>query len=164
VKRDGGYITEKEYLDREILSDTRHHYIKGYEVTRPNSCVAHCRISSNVFLPLGGFLEGTSYHTCIVDVKIKVDNCFFYPDIMVEHIEKIDNKNVFTESPVLIIEIVSDSTRAMDIATKFTAYQKIPTLEEYILIEQDFVHVQVFRRKNRWRGQVYLMGEKVDFE
>ena len=83
---------------------------------------------------------------------------------MVEHIEKLDSKNVFTECPILIIEIVSDSTRIMDNITKFITYQKIPTLKEYILIEQDFAHVQVFSRQNNWRGRVYLIGEEVRFE
>ena len=62
----------------------------------------------------------------------------------------------FTESPTLIVEVLSKSTRRMDETTKRTAYQQITTLQEYILIEQDFVDVEVVRRSRGWHRNAFI--------
>ena len=78
---------------------------------------------------------------------------------------KDDNDNdYYTESPVIIVEVLSKSTRRMDETAKKFAYQTLPTLEEYVLIEQDFVDVEVCRRSEGWVSHHYFMGDNVTFD
>lgn len=77
--------------------------------------------------------------------------------------DKTDNA-YYTESPVLLVEVLSKSTRRKDKTIKRTAYQSLPGLQEYVLIEQDFVDVEVCRRSSSWVSNHYFLGDEVWFE
>jgi len=62
------------------------------------------------------------------------------------------------------VEVLSKSTRQRDKTLKKMAYQSLPSLQEYVLIEQDFVDVEVCRRSAQWQSQHYLLGDEVWFE
>jgi Uma2 family endonuclease len=70
----------------------------------------------------------------------------------------------FTETPLFIVEVLSRSTRKKDTTLKFISYINIPSLQEYVLIEQDFVDVQVFRRSENWLVRHYFLGDEITFE
>ncbi len=65
--------------------------------------------------------------------------------------------------PLIIVEVLSKSTRKIDHSVKRDAYVQIPSLEEYVLIEQDFVHVEVARRSDGWKSTHYFLGDDVPF-
>lgn len=69
------------------------------------------------------------------DIKVKIDDCYFYPDVLVDCSDLADD-SVFTETPTIIVEVLSKSTRHIDRVIKREKYLQIPTLQEYILIEQ----------------------------
>jgi Uma2 family endonuclease len=69
----------------------------------------------------------------------------------------------YTESPVIIVEILSKSTRRTDRALKRLAYQRLPSLQEYVLIEQDFVEVEICRRAKHWQSEFYFLGDEACF-
>jgi Uma2 family endonuclease len=73
----------------------------------------------------------------------------------------LPDDSTFTTTPVLIVEVISKSTRRMDEQTKRLAYTQIPSLQEYILIEQDFVQIEVIRRQAGWLPQHYFLGESI---
>jgi Uma2 family endonuclease len=64
----------------------------------------------------------------------------------------------------VIIEVLSKSTRRRDETIKRRLYQTIPTLLEYVLIEQDIVDVEVCRRSEGWVSNHYFLGDDVTFE
>jgi len=68
------------------------------------------------------------------------------------------------EGPVLIVEVLSRSTRRFDKTEKRAEYLTLPSLQEYILIEQDFAEVEVQRRSNQWRSEYYYLGQDIHFE
>jgi Uma2 family endonuclease len=74
------------------------------------------------------------------------------------------NNEYYAETPIIIVEVLSNSTRRLDETIKKLAYQAIPTLQEYVLVEQDFVDVEVCRRNAGWVSEHYFMGENVTFE
>ena len=96
-------------------------------------------------------------------MKIKVDSKYFYPDVLVD-CSNLSGDSYFTESPVLIVEVLSKSTRQIDEKLKREVYLHIATLQEYILIEQDFVDIEIVRRSNGWRSEHYYLGEEISFE
>jgi len=69
-----------------------------------------------------------------------------------------------THAPLILVEVLSKSTRQTDHTLKLTAYQQLPSLLEYVLIEQDFVDVEVCRRNNHWQSEHFYLGSEVFFE
>jgi len=94
-------------------------------------------------------------------MKVKVGTKFFYPDVLVD----CSNINgYFTENPKLIIEVLSKSTRRTDKTIKLMAYTQIPSLEEYVLIDQDMVEIEVLQRNEGWIPKSYYLGDNVTFD
>jgi len=98
-------------------------------------------------------------------MKVKISDRstrFFYPDVMV--VCDINNDNdYFQNSPVIIVEVLSQSTRKNDFTIKMMSYFNIPSLEEYVLIEQDICQVQVYRKKDHWQSTTYFPGDEITF-
>jgi len=76
--------------------------------------------------------------------------------------EQEDNE-YYRNTLLLIVEVVSRSTRKRDNTIKRLSYQNIAILEEYVLIEQDFVDVEVCRRSKHWWPEHYYLGDTVHF-
>lgn len=156
------FISQDEYLAGELMSEVKHEYIDGAIYAMAGASKNHERIIGNVFTKLHAHLENTPCEPFLSDLKIKVANNFFYPDIMVVCEDNTDH-DYYTESPVLIIEVLSKSTRKTDQALKRMAYQSLPSLNEYVLIEQDFIDVEICRKPNHWQSEHYFLGEEVHF-
>ncbi len=156
-------ISEEEYLAGEEISELKHEFINGEIYAMSGTSKNHERISGNIYRKIGNFLEGSPCEPFSSDVKVKVGNDFFYPDAMVVCDDQTD-QDYYTETPTIIVEVLSKSTRRYDETIKRIAYQSIPTLQEYILIEQDFVSVEVSRKKDGWQSKHYLLGEEFTLE
>lgn len=70
----------------------------------------------------------------------------------------------FTTTPVIVVEVLSNSTRKMDKTLKLMSYINIPSLQEYIMIEQDFVDIAILRRSEGWFTKHYFLGDAISFE
>ena len=156
-------ITVEEYLAGELVSDIKHEYEDGYVYAMAGVSKNHQSIAGNVLAEIRQHLKTTRCRPFGTDVKIKVAGKFYYPDMMVVCEDNSDSA-YYTESPVLIVEVLSDSTKQRDKTVKKLAYQSLPSLQEYVLIEQDFVDVEVCRRSAQWQSQHYLAGDEVWFE
>ena len=95
--------------------------------------------------------------------KVKVGSNFFYPDALVD-CNFDESKPYFTTTPIVIVEVLSNSTQQTDRTTKRLSYINIPTLVEYVLIEQDFVDIEVMRKSDNWKSSHYFLGDKVHFD
>jgi len=151
-------ITEEEYLAGEEISAIKHEFVDGEIYAMSGASKNHERIAGNIFVRLHSHLQNSSCEPFSSDVKVKVDDNFFYPDAMVVCDDKTDH-DYYTESPTIVVEVLSKSTRRYDETVKRLAYQSISTLQEYILIEQDFVDVEVCRRSDGWMSQHYFSGD-----
>lgn len=156
-------ISIEEYLAGELISDIKHEYEDGYVYAMAGVSKNHQSIADNVLGEIRQHLKTMRCRPFGADVKIKVAGKFYYPDMMVVCEDK-SNSAYYTESPVLIVEVLSDSTKQRDKTVKKLAYQSLPSLQEYVLIEQDFVDVEVCRRSAQWQSQHYLAGDEVWFE
>lgn len=93
-------------------------------------------------------------------MKVKAGGCFFYPDLMVD-CKNADGDRDYRESPLIIMEVLSKNTRKIDHRLKRLAYQNLPSLQEYVQIEQDFVDIEICRRSNRWQSEHFYLGEEI---
>jgi len=162
------YISEEEYLQGELISDIKHEYINGYVYAMVGASIKHNRISRNVLYGLENSLrqKKSSCETFSSDMKVKISvesSSFFYPDVMVVCDTNHDD-NYFQNSPVIIVEVLSKSTRKNDKTLKKQAYFKIPSLEEYVIIDQDYCEIEVFRKTNDWKSSLYFIGDEITFE
>lgn len=155
--------TEAEYLEGEKNADIRHEYIDGRIYAMSGAKAAHNRIAGNIFAELRSHLKGKPCQPYTADMKVRIGSKYFYPDVMVDCSE-LPDESYFTETPVLLVEVLSRSTRRMDETVKRAAYMQIPTLQEYLLIEQDFVEVTVMRRREQWQPVCYYLGDAFALE
>ncbi|MGZ5017256.1 MAG: Uma2 family endonuclease [Methylobacter sp.] len=159
----GGWISEEDYLAGELTGEIKHEYIDGYVYAMAGASRNHERIAGNVFGELRNFLKNKPCEPFSSDLKIKAGSRFFYPDVMVVCDEQSQH-DYYTDSPVIVVEVLSKASRRVDETTKRIAYQSIPCLKEYVLIEQDFVDVEVCRRSEGWVSNHYFMGDSVLFD
>jgi len=163
LKQQAEWISEEAYLQGELVSERKHEYIDGVVYAMAGASKNHQRITGNVFGELKTLLKNKTCEPFSSEIKVKVGSKFFYPDVMVVCEDDRDNA-YYSENPVIIVEVLSKSTRRMDETAKKFAYQTLPTLKEYVLIEQDFVDVEVCRRSEGWVSYHYFMGDTVTFE
>ena len=154
------FLSEDEYLSGEEVSSVRHEYVNGQVYAMAGSTDKHNLISLNA----GSLFNTQLPEHCeifMADMKVRIqtqkDLMFYYPDVMVCCAED-DRATYFRKKPCLIIEVLSRSTERQDRFEKFWAYQQIPTLQEYLLLNQNFQEATLFRRSNGWQPEVYREG------
>ncbi len=164
----GSEVSPEEYLKGELESEVKHEYRDGYVYAMAGASKKHNQISRNILYVLENNLrqKKSTCETFSSDMKVKLSNkanSFFYPDVMVTCED--DNENEYYQNyPIIIIEVLSKSTRKNDSSSKMLNYFNCPTLDEYVLVEQDFCQVQVFRRKHNWQSKHYFPGDEITFE
>ena len=80
-----------------------------------------------------------------VRIRTAERNVFYYPDVLVS-CDPRDREPYYRQHPCLIAEVLSPHTARLDRFEKFLFYQQIDTLEEYLLVSQDYRQAEVFRR------------------
>ena len=155
-------ISEENYLQGELLAETKHEYIDGQVHAMAGASENHNLLSLNMASELRNHLKGTPCRTFMADMKVKVGSSFFYPDVMVVCQEDNDSE-YYKTAPVIIVEVLSKSTRRFDQTDKRLRCQRIPSLEEYVLIEQDKGEIQVFSKKDQWQSFYYYLGDEITF-
>jgi len=156
------YITPEDYLELERNSPIKHEYIDGYVYAMAGALDAHVTISLNIATLLRNHLRGSGCRVYIVDMKARIEslNRFYYPDVMVTCDRRDQATPEHKRFPCLIIEVLSDSTQGFDRGDKFTDYQKLDSLQEYVLINAKKQQIECFRRKEEglWLLQYYTQS------
>ena len=156
-------ISAEEYLNAELKNDRKHELIYGQIYAMAGASANHERIAGNIYRQFGNHLEHLPCEPFASDMKVKANANFFYPDVIVD-CEFDESQPYYTETPIIIIEVLSKSTCQKDRTIKRFAYLNIPSLQEYVLVEQDFVDIEVVSRKNDWSSKHYFLGDHVTFE
>jgi Uma2 family endonuclease len=143
--------TPEEYLALERHAEFRSEYIDGYIIAMPPGAKRpHNLIVSALSYQLEGHLiDGPcEVYTSTQRVKVSATTDYLYPDVVVScdpQFEGGGNDNLLT--PVLIVEVLSDSTERHDREKKFSLYKRIESLREYVLISQSEVLVEQYARQ-----------------
>jgi Uma2 family endonuclease len=120
-KSEGICMTEAEYLASESNSEVRREYINGRAYAMAGESVNHNTLSANILRKLGNHLEGTPCATFMGGIKVSLAKNYVYPDVIVD-CSKIEMKNYFANAPMIIVEVLSNSTRKRDLTTKLIQY------------------------------------------
>ena len=136
----------EEYLDLEKTARERHEYINGTIRTMAGGSPKHNTIKVNLIIALGLALKNTSYRVFDSDQRLWIPETatFTYPDVTVvqEPINVSDQDETALTNPLLITEVLSESTRNYDRSEKFVTYRSLPSFQEYLLIEPDRVQIE----------------------
>jgi len=142
-------ISVADYLDGEQTAKRKHEYVEGVVYAMVGATNAHNRIATNGTGALYAQLRGKPCQVFNADTKICVrlarGTRFYYPDALV--VCRLNPpSDTFQEAPVVILEVISESTRRTDEYEKREAYLLIGTLCAYILAEQATAAAVVYRR------------------
>ena len=139
----------------------KHEYFKGEIFAMSGAKVRHNTITGNLFVSLANKLKGKKCKPFNSDQRIHIpsNTLFTYPDISIicGEIITLNNDDWNVLNPTVIIEVLSPSTKNYDRGEKFKLYRDIPTLKEYMLVDSESIHVEVFRlnEKNHWELEEY---------
>ncbi|MBO3459724.1 Uma2 family endonuclease [Aetokthonos hydrillicola Thurmond2011] len=148
-------MTVEEYLQWEPQQDVRYEYDNGEVFAMTGGTIPHNDIALNIYRSLYPHLRSMGCRVNVSDVKVQVgsQNQYYYPDVIVSCNPQDLNARNFIQFPKLIVEVLSPGTSAKDRGEKFTNYLKIPTLQEYILIDSEKISVE---RYSRGEGRMWL--------
>src|SRR4051794_25729464 len=107
-------VSIEDYLDGEEISQTRHEFIDGEVYAMAGASDKHYRIAMNIATKLDSHLADSKCEAFMAEMKLQADEkTFYYPDVFVS-CDKIIKSSFYREEPILIIEVVSPSTRQID--------------------------------------------------
>jgi Uma2 family endonuclease len=158
-------ISVEEYLDGEKVSDIKHEYLDGKMYAMAGASLKHNIINANTFGLLWNHLKGQACFPLSSDMLLEISSTQYrYPDIMVVCDDDSSDNDFIRKNPLLIVEVLSKSTRKKDRSEKLKEYLSLPSLQEYVLIEQDIAEIEVQRRNKSWKSSYYFLGDKVTLE
>jgi Uma2 family endonuclease len=142
-------ISIDDYLAGELVSQVKHEYLGGFVYAMAGARNAHNLIAGNIFASLHARLRGNKCRPYNSDTKIRVrlplQVRFYYPDASVV-CEPNPQDDSYQDWPVVIVEVLSRRTRRIDEGEKKDAYFTIPSLQTYLLVEQESPAVVAYRR------------------
>lgn len=132
------FINIEDYLSLEESADEKHEYYRGEIFAMAGGTIAHYQIVSNMVSEVNFFLREKDCQVFPSDLKVhnEANSLFTYPDISIVcgELQKWQGRNDTITNPVVIIEVLSESTQLYDRGQKFKLYRSIPSLKEYLLI------------------------------
>ncbi|MGK7930140.1 MAG: Uma2 family endonuclease [Microcystaceae cyanobacterium] len=156
----------EDYLQQEEKANFKSEYLNGEIIPMAGGTVNHNQIAVNITTELSFAFKKLDYRVYIGDVRLWIPklNTFTYPDIMVVKGEPIyyENRQDTILNPILIIEILSPSTKNYDKEGKFSAYRTIPSFQEYILVSQTKIYGERFLKTDnkKWIFQEYFKEDQ----
>jgi len=156
TKTKSQYYTVEDYLLLEETAEEKSEYCNGEIFTMAGSTPNHNRICLNVSSELNFKLRKTAYQVYMADIKLWIphSNNFKYPDVIIieSNPQYYKNRKDIILNPIVIIEVLSDSTKNYDRGNKFQQYRTLESLQHYILISEDAIHIEYFKKvaKYEW--------------
>ena len=155
--------TLAEYLRREENSSEKHEYYDGIIKKVPMARTPHNLIITNVSTALDTVFENQNKDFYVMSnsqlVYLPGLNFSLYPDVLVvaENLMHFDTNQVLLINPILIVAVLSRSTRSYDRKQKFEEYKTLDSFKEYVLVDQNncFVETRFRERPDTWVENQY---------
>lgn len=155
-------VSIEDYLAGEEHSEIKHEYIGGAVHAMAGGTNDHAAIAANAIGVLFTTLKGKTCRPFTSDAKVRIEYSdhtrFYYPDAQVVCLKK-PGSDRYQEHPVVVIEVLSESTRRTDLSEKRDAYLTIPSLKVLLLVESERPYVLAYRRRaeggfgvEEWKG------------
>lgn len=150
-------LDRADFLAWEAEQASKHEYLDGEVFAMVGARQEHVVVALALAARLREHLRGTRCRAYTSDMKLEVKaaDAVFYPDVMVSCDEADRQRALAIQAPCLVVEVLSEGTAAYDRGAKFAAYRRLPSLQEYLLVDIDRRSLEVFRRQ----PQGWVLGE-----
>ncbi len=160
------YLTPQEYITAERKATLKSEYLSGEIVAMSGASHEHNLITVNTVNGLYNQLADQGCRVFASDMRVGIGagDSYFYPDIAVVCDKPRFEDNEFDTliNPIIVIEVLSQSTEASDKGEKFRRYRQLESLQEYVLISQDQVQVERYHRQDKnWTSSEFTSLEDV---
>ncbi|MDP5337811.1 MAG: Uma2 family endonuclease [Nodularia sp. (in: cyanobacteria)] len=176
LQTENRYYTPAEYLDLEEQAEYKNEYRNGEIIPMTGGTTNHNKIALNFCRKFPLTIADQDYEIYIGDVKLWIPQyrIYTYPDIMVvkgQPIYQGTGTSTIT-NPLLIVEVLSNSTKNYDKTDKFKYYRSLTGFQEYIMIDQYSFAVEQFvkQTEGQWLFKEYegenavLVMDALDFQ
>lgn len=148
-----------DYLAAERTATSKHEYLRGEVWAMAGGSLEHARLAAAMIRELGNALASRPCRVFTSDARVRIlaTDRATYPDVSVVcgPIETAPDDPDALTNPVLLVEVLSETTETADRIEKFAHYRHIPSLREYVLVSQKARRVEVYRRE----GDVWVLRE-----
>lgn len=156
------HMSYADYLALESASEVKHEYLRGEIFAMAGGTPRHSALAMAVGVELSIALAERS---CVVfnsDLRVRIETTDLstYPDVVVVcgPLETAEDDRNAALNPVLIVEVLSDSTEAYDRGQKFSHYRQIPSLREYLLVAQTEPRLEAYAKNEAGRWELAEAG------
>ena len=150
-------MTAEEYLARERQAEEKSEFYQGECFAMAGVSRRHNLLSVNILRHLANHLASKPCQPYVADMRLYIEahEHYVYPDVLVVCDEKayVDEENC--KDATVIVEVLSPSTETYDRGLKFLHYQSLPSLQEYVLISQEILQVEVYHRRIQKQDWIY---------
>ncbi len=152
-------MTLAEFLAWEERQELRYEFDGVRHVAMTGGTFGHAAIQRNLAIAVGGRLRAKPCQFLGSDLKIQVaDGHIRYPDGMVV-CSPVDRTATVVHDPVVVFEVLSPSTAASDRIVKAREYQATPSIQRYVMLEQDRIGATVYARSSEaWTHEILIAG------
>ncbi len=152
-------ISVEDYLEGEKISPVKYEYVEGEVYAMAGTSDNHNIVAGSLYSALLIHLRNSSCLPFFGDIKVRVTKkVYYYPDVLVSCEEDPENP-YFRNAPILIIEVTSPSTEHIDRREKLLFYQQMPSVQEYAIVSQNKMNVEVHRRQPNGSWITYYFDE-----
>jgi Uma2 family endonuclease len=155
-----------QYFELERSSPLRHEYIDGQIIAMAGGTTAHGVIASNLIALLRPKLRGGRCRVFPSDTRVRLSSSrYLYPDVSVscDPRDRVSENSEHISYPCLVVEVLSQSTRAYDRGGKFALYEDLHTLVDYVLIDQARRAAEARSRQpdGSWAVRTFGVGDEL---
>jgi len=149
-------LSPEEYLEQERRAEYKSEYLVGEIFALAGASRRHALIVTNLIGELGQQLRGKPCEVYSGDLRLRVTptGLYTYPDVMLvcADVQFADDQKDTVLNPVVLIEVLSESTSDYDRGRKFEYYRTLPSLSEYLTVAQDKPHIEHWTRQQEDSG------------
>lgn len=148
-------LSVEEYLELEKTATVKHEYVGGEIHAMVGASRRHNTISLNIARKLADAAEGGPCRVYISDMKLQVEDVFYYPDVLVACGE-VPESEYLEDAPCVVVEVTSPGTETIDRREKLANYQSISSLRAYVVVSQERAWISHYQRSE---NGVWLRGD-----
>ena len=150
-------MTLAEFLEWEERQPLRYEFDGVGPVAMTGGTFAHAAVQRNLAIAIGGRLRGKPCQFFGSDLKIQVaEGHIRYPDGMIV-CSPVNRSATVVYDPVVVFEVLSPSTTRNDRIVKAREYQATPSVQRYVMLEQDGVNAVVYARSGEtWTHEILV--------
>lgn len=152
-------MTYAEYIAAEEKSEIKHEYLRGEVFAMAGGTIDHGALAAAVIAALSGAMKGRPCRVFTSDVRVRIreTDLATYPDVSVVcgKLETDSEDPHAIVNPIVLVEVLSDSTEAHDRGEKAAHYRHIRSLREYVLVSQHTKRIEVYRKNELGRWELF---------